>query len=221
MKGFYLINKPAGITSHDVINRLRKITGEKTIGHAGTLDPAASGLLIIAIGKELTSKISKYVGLDKEYIASVTLGKVSSTYDKEGEIRQVSSKKPSEGELENVLENFTGTYNQIPPIYSAKKIKGQPAYKLARKGQEPKLKPVPATIYQIQMLEYNYPYLKIKTLVSSGTYIRSLAHDIGQKLGTGAYLSSLVRTKIGNYLLEQAVNVDEIQSPYDLEKAKI
>lgn len=221
MTGFFLIKKPTGMTSHDVIDRLRKITGEKTIGHAGTLDPAASGLLIIAIGREYTKKIQEFVGLDKEYEAEVTLGKESSTYDAEGEIIDISNVQPNLEEVKSAIQKLTGTYEQMPPIYSAKKIKGKKAYELARKGQSAELTPKKITVFDINFVAYDYPVLKIKTKVSSGTYIRSLAHDLGKLLKTGAYLSGLERTSVGTYFLSQAANLESVEDPKDLERAKI
>ena len=233
MHGIYLINKPKGITSHDVVNYLRKITGEKTIGHAGTLDPLASGLMIVAIGREFTKKISKYSKLDKEYTAEATLGATSTTYDAEGIIRHpelVSGSpaqipdhvrndeiiKHSQEEVDRVLQGFVGSHDQMPPIFSAKKIGGQKAYDLARQGKAVDLKAVPVTITEIKLLDYRYPLIKFSAQVSSGTYIRSLVHDIGQKLGTGAYMSGLVRNSIGEYQLDQATDLYQIKSVTDL-----
>lgn len=220
MNGIYLINKPKGITSHDVVDYLRKITGEKTIGHAGTLDPLAEGLMIVAIGREFTKQISNFSKLDKEYVVEAILGATSTTYDAEGEITNVKCKMKNEEikqkEIEVVLQDFTGEQNQMPPIFSAKKIKGQKAYDLARQGKAVELKAVPVNIYNIKLLNYQYPNLQFSAGVSSGTYIRSLVHDIGQKLKTGAYMSSLVRTAIGDFKLEQAVDLYQIKLPSDL-----
>src|SRR3989338_10380665 len=219
--GFYLINKPVGITSHDVIDRLRKITGERTIGHAGTLDPAASGLLIIAVGREYTKRISEYSGLNKGYIAEIELGKTSTTYDSEGDIEDCADYTPTDTEVKNALGNFEGGYMQKPPVYSAKKIKGRKAYELARKGKEVELQPVKVKIIDLEVQYFEHPILRIRTTVSAGTYIRSLAHDIGQKLGTGAYLKSLIRTKIGDFALDKAINLSDVHNPDDLLAAKI
>ena len=226
--GIFLINKPTGMTSHDVIDFLRKVTGERTIGHAGTLDPAASGLLIVAVSREFTKKLNQYLKLDKEYIASIELGKVSTTYDSEGEIADTALvvgrqqvQTPSQREIVSTIDKFLGNYKQLPPAFSAKKIRGKKAYELARKGKDVDLKPVPVTIHTIEVLTYNYPNLQLRTRVSSGTYIRSLAHDIGQKLGTGAYLSALQRTKIGEYDLSRALALTDIKSAEDLEKSRI
>lgn len=214
--GLFLINKPSGITSHDVVDYLRKVTHEKTIGHAGTLDPMASGLLIVAIGREFTKQISKFSGLAKEYIASVTLGKNSTTCDAEGKLSAISGREPNIEEIKLVLNDLIGWQEQMPPIFSAKKIKGKKAYDLARAGKEVELKPVKVQIKSINLLRYQYPEIELRAEVSAGTYVRSLAYDIGMKLQTGAYLSKLIRTKIGNYTLEKAVDLNAVKSPNDL-----
>ena len=225
MHGIYLINKPAGITSHDVVDYLRKITNEKTIGHAGTLDPLASGLMIVAIGREFTKKISNFSKLDKEYIAEATLGATSTTYDKEGIIQnaklKIKNNNIDQKEIEQALDSFVGTYAQMPPIFSAKKIKGQKAYDLARQGKPVDLKPVNIKIYAIKLLDYQYPLLKFQVKVSSGTYIRSLIDDVGKKLGEGAYMSGLIRTQIGEYDLSRAINLQQIKSFNDIFPYKI
>jgi tRNA pseudouridine55 synthase len=209
--GFLLINKPKGITSHDVIDKLREITKIKKIGHAGTLDPFATGLLILGVGRDFTKRLSIFQKKDKEYIATLELGKESDTFDIEGKILKKEIKKiPSRKEIEEILKNFLGEILQIPPIFSAKKIKGKKLYELARKGIKIKPKPQKVKIYEILILDYNFPYLKIKVKCSSGTYIRSLANDIGKKLGCGAYLYELKRTKIDNFSIEKAVDLDKI-----------
>jgi len=206
--GFILVNKPAGITSHDVVDKLRKITKIKKIGHAGTLDPFATGLLILGIGREFTKKLVIFQRQDKEYIAKLRLGAESDTFDREGKIIERKIEKiPEKQEVEEVLKNFLGEIEQIPPIFSAKKIKGKKLYELARKGIKLQPKPQRVTIYEISILEYNFPFLKIKVKCSSGTYIRSLASDIGKKLGCGAYVEELTRTKIGSFSLDDAVEL--------------
>ena len=210
--GFIIINKSSGPTSHDIINQLRRITGIKKIGHAGTLDPFASGVLICAIGREATREIDAFVKLDKEYIAEIFLGAETDTYDRTGKIKN-SELKTVSLELEaikNVINNFIGLQMQIPPMYSAKKINGQTLYKLARKGVEIKRMPNEINIYDIEILNYSYPIFKLKINCSSGTYIRSLAHDIGHVLGVGAYLKELTRTKIGKYDIGRAVRIDQV-----------
>jgi tRNA pseudouridine55 synthase len=209
--GFILINKPAGITSHDVVDKLREITKIKRIGHAGTLDPFATGLLILGIGREFTKKLSIFQKKDKEYIATLKLGAESDTFDKEGKIVEKKVEKiPERKEIEEVLKSFFGEIEQIPPAFSAKKIKGKKLYELARKGIKVEPKPQKVKIYEISILEYNFPYLKIKVKCSSGTYIRSLANDIGKKLGYGAYVEDLMRTKIGEFSIENAVELSKL-----------
>lgn len=173
------------------------------VGHTGTLDPFATGLMILVIGKECKNA-SNYSKLDKVYQATIRLGETSSTGDPEGEITQVSETEPTKAEIEKVLKIFIGEIEQTPPIYSAIKIDGQRAYKLARKGQKVDMPSRKITIYSIKILTYKYPNLVIEAHVSSGTYIRTLAEDIGKKLDTGAYCSELRRTKVGEYSLESS-----------------
>ena len=216
LSGFFLIDKPIGPTSHDVVGVLRRISGERTIGHAGTLDPLASGLLIVAIGREFTKQIDKFKNLDKIYEAEVCLGEESNTYDREGSLTAVSDRQPSEKEIKEILANFVGAQEQLPPIFSAKKIKGESAYKSARAGRSVELKPVSVNIKGIDLISYHYPKVVFSTEVSAGTYIRSLAHDIGKKLGIGAYLFNLRRVSIGGFSAAKAIKLDEIRSVDDL-----
>ena len=220
LEGFLLLNKPSGPTSHDIVDKLRKITGIKKIGHAGTLDPFASGLLILAISRSATKQINKFVKLDKEYVARLHLGAETDSYDRTGEIKEyqhneenmanLSKKKISSKEVRIVLESFLGPQKQIPPMFSAKKVKGQKLYKLARKGIEVKREASDINVYKIKLLELSWPFLEIKVSVSSGTYVRSLALDIGRKLKTGAYLEELQRTKIGEYDIKNALELENL-----------
>ena len=201
--GIILIDKPAGWTSHDVVakvrSELRRKEGKKVkVGHTGTLDPAATGLLVLLTGS-YTKRAAEFSKLDKVYEAELALGATSSTGDKEGEIAPKSAKKPTKSAVLAVLEAFTGKISQTPHAYSAIKIGGQRAYNLARQGKEVKIEPRTVEIYEITDVAYSYPKLCFTAKVSSGTYIRSLAEDIGEKLGTGAYLSYLRRTKVGQY----------------------
>jgi len=210
-KGFILINKPLGFTSHDVVDKLRAITKIKKIGHAGSLDPFARGLLILGIGREFTKKLAFFQKKDKEYIATLKLGAESETFDKEGKIIKKNVERiPKKKEIEKVLKQFLGEIEQIPPIFSAKRIKGKRLYELARKGIKIEPWPQKVKIYNLEILEYCFPYLKIKVNCSSGTYLRSLAHEIGQKLKCGAYLEDLIRTKIGDFSLDDSVNLSEL-----------
>lgn len=209
--GFILIDKPSGITSHDVVDFLRKITGIKKIGHGGTLDPIATGLLILGIGKKATKKLKDIQKLDKEYIATIKLGATSNTFDREGKIEEKKIEKiPDIKELEKVLKNFVGEIEQIPPLFSAKKISGKKAYELARKGIKINLRPKRVKIYGIEILDYSFPYLKLKISCSCGTYIRSLANDIGEKLKCGGYIEELKRTKVGNFSINEAQKLQKL-----------
>jgi tRNA pseudouridine55 synthase len=210
MPKFILIDKPAGITSHDVVGRLRRITGERRIGHAGTLDPFATGLLILGIGREATRELDKFLKLDKEYVAALRLDAVSDTADRTGKITELPKKEVSETDIKKILKKFTGEMEQIPPMFSAKKINGKKMYELARKGIEVKRQPVKINIYDLEFLEYSYPILKIRVRSSSGTYIRTLAEDIGRALGSGAYLEELRRTKIGPYDIKDAHRLEKL-----------
>ncbi len=208
-----LIDKPAGWTSFDVVAKIRsgiraeyRARGEKPtkkqlrVGHAGTLDPFATGLLIILKG-DACKKAGEFLKLDKVYEATIRLGRTSTTGDPEGEITEVSSKVPSIGEVTAVLEQFKGEITQRPPIYSAVKVNGQRAYKLAREGKEFEVPERTVQVYSIDLLSYAYPELKIRIHVGSGTYIRSLAGDIGQALGVGAYCDELRRISIADWHL--------------------
>lgn len=217
--GFILIDKPAGMTSHDVVDRLRRISGIKKIGHAGTLDPFATGLLIMGVGREATRQLDRFLKLDKEYIATLKLGAVSDTYDRDGVITKNTENKKtlktlSQEEIENVLEDFRGEIDQVPPMYSAKKVKGKKLYELARQGKEIERKSVRIKIYELRIKNYNFEegLLSIICRVSSGTYIRSLGHDIGAQLGCGAYVDELRRTSIGSFQVTDAAMLAELTS---------
>jgi len=207
MNGLLLVNKPAGISSFDCIRRLRRTTGVKKIGHAGTLDPAATGLMLILFGTAC-KQAQQFSKLDKTYIAQIELGKNSTTGDQEGELTNISERQPDLGEIERTLGLFIGEITQTPSKYSAIKIDGQEAYKRARRGEEVVMPSRQVTINSIDLISYKYPYLEISADVSSGTYIRSLAEDIGKELDTGAYLADLTRTTIGEYDLKDAVELD-------------
>lgn len=211
-----LIDKPAGMTSFGVVARVRRKLSEQLgkkakVGHTGTLDPFATGLMIIVTGKECRNAMS-YSKLDKEYEATIRLGQTSSTGDPEGEITETSSIKPSREAVEAALERFRGDITQRPPIFSAIKINGRRAYDLARKGEAVEIPERSVTVFSLELLDYTYPYVRIRTHVSSGTYIRSLAVDIGNVLKTGAYCVELRRTKVAEYDVRDAVNLDEFMN---------
>lgn len=216
MNGIIAVNKPKGPTSHDIIDQIRKTTGEKRVGHAGTLDPLASGVLVVAIGRENTKKINEFVKKEKEYLAKIKLGETSSTDDEEGEKHIMAnvgtvSRLPDETAVKNVLSEFIGEIEQTPPAYSAIKVKGKKAYAMARKGEAMTLSPRKVFIREIELLKYEWPYLEIRIVCGSGTYVRSLARDLGEKLGLGAYLADLVRTRVGDFTLKNALTLAQIK----------
>ncbi|OGH78210.1 MAG: tRNA pseudouridine(55) synthase TruB [Candidatus Magasanikbacteria bacterium RIFOXYC2_FULL_40_16] len=220
LMSYVLVDKPKTWTSHDVVGYLRKVLKIKKIGHAGTLDPFATGLLIVGVGRESTKRLDEFKNLLKTYIATLQLGAISDTGDSTGVITNLPQplltkeghalSPPTKGELEGVLDSFIGEQDQIPPMYSAKKIEGKKLYELARKGIEIERKPNKINIYEIKLLEYSYPQLKIEVICSAGTYIRTLAQDIGAALDVGAYCDELERTKIGDYSIKDGVNPKKI-----------
>jgi tRNA pseudouridine55 synthase len=199
-QGILPISKPKGKTSFSLVSMLRKLTQIRKIGHAGTLDPFAEGVMILLIGKRYTQMSNRFLNQDKEYIANAHLGITTDSYDIEGEITAQSSLVPSLEQIENTLLQFQGTILQTPPMFSAKKVGGKKLYELARKGITIERQRVPVTL-RIELLDYTYPHLKLKVQCSKGTYLRSLAFDIGQELGCGAHLSSLTRTQSGSFTL--------------------
>lgn len=213
--GVLLVDKPAGWTSFDVVAKIRsQIRAEYRernetptkrqlrVGHTGTLDPFATGLLIILLG-DATKRSDEFLKLDKVYEATIHLGATSTTGDPEGDITAVSSEQPSPEAVQQVLQRFQGSITQTPPVYSAIKINGQRAYKLARQGKNVEIPSRQVTIYGIELVDYTYPALKIRAHVSSGTYIRTLAADIGTRLGIGAYCRELRRIAVGTYTLQR------------------
>lgn len=203
------IDKPAGMTSFGVVARIRRILSQQAgkkvkVGHCGTLDPFATGLLILVTGKECRNAMH-YTKLDKVYEATIRLGQISTTGDPEGKISKVHTlSHPDILTIKSTFERFTGDIKQRPPVFSAIKINGKRAYKLARDGKEVDMPERMVTIYSLKLIEYNYPLLKVRAHVSSGTYIRSLVVDIGETLGTGAYCQELRRTQIANWQVDQA-----------------
>jgi tRNA pseudouridine55 synthase len=218
---FLLIDKPAGITSHDVVDKLRRITGERTIGHAGTLDPFATGLLIVAVGRDATKHLQKYVGMDKEYEAEIRLGETTPTLDPESEVIDVSKHEGhrivvTKDELKAALKQLTGKIDQVPPMHSAIKKGGKKMYELARQGIDMKLEPRPVAIHEFKQtskaeVDYRLPVtISARITCSSGTYIRALARDLGQTFQSGGYLLNLRRTKIGKYPVQDAVTLERL-----------
>jgi len=210
MNGLVLIDKPAGCTSHDVVNRWRKLANTKRVGHLGTLDPMATGLLAIITGN--ATRLAQYFERDdKTYVAEITFGIVSDTYDVEGEVMATGVAAPADpAVIIAALARYKGRFFQTPPAVSAKKIAGVPAYKLARKKVPVELKPVEVEIKRLDVREVSANKLSVTVTSSSGTYIRSLAHDLGQDLGCGAALSKLRRTNIGDFSIENARGLDDL-----------
>ena len=207
--GILIINKPKDWTSFDVVAKIRNKLNVKKVGHTGTLDPQATGVLVLCIGKG-TKLCQKLTGLDKEYVCDITLGASSTTDDIEGELTPVpDATEIPLTDVENILSEFTGTFKQMPPDFSAKKIKGKKAYELARKGKKPELKPAEVTVHQIELLDYKWPVIKLKVHCGKGFYVRSLARDIGEKFGVGGYLSALQRTRVGHFSLERAITIEQ------------
>jgi tRNA pseudouridine55 synthase len=209
--GILLVDKPIGISSFDCIRALRRQTGLRKFGHAGTLDPMATGLMIILVGGA-TKQADRFLKQDKTYTAQLSLGHVSSTGDAEGELTAVSDRRPAQSQVAAALKTLTGQISQIPPAYSAIKINGQPAYRRIRRGEEVVIPARTVTIYTMDLDSYAYPHILLHAHVSSGTYIRTLAADIGQHLHTGAYLSALRRTSIGDYSIKQAHKLSDISA---------
>ena len=208
-----LIDKPSGMSSFGVVARVRRILTKKNghkvkVGHAGTLDPFATGLLILLTVKN-TKKATEFLKLDKWYNATICLGKTSTTGDPEGEIKITNSHILDQNTISKTLATFRGRIQQTVPQYSAVKIKGQRAYKLARGGKKVEMPTREVEIYQLDLVDYKWPYLKIRCHVSSGTYIRTLGEDIGKALGVGGYLTELRRTQIGDFKIQDATPLDE------------
>ena len=203
------VYKPKGPSSNHIIGRLRRLTGLKRIGHAGTLDPLARGVLVVGIGREATKKLSTVVKTEKEYVAEITLGMESTTDDEAGEKTVIQTDlEPGLAEVQAALPQFLGRIEQVPPKYSAVKIKGAKAYRLSRRGHDVQLKPRPVEIKTIEVLSYQWPKLRLRVVCGPGTYIRSLARDLGRALGTGGYISDLERTRVGSWDREQAISIE-------------
>lgn len=220
MQGLLLVDKPADWTSFDVVNYVRRIIanaeGKKPknikVGHTGTLDPFATGLLILLIGKEYTKRAGEFSKLDKTYEVTMKLGFTSSTGDPEGEITTGSDRKSTKQELQTAIKQFTGEISQTPPAFSAVKVDGQRAYKLARAGKEVVIEPRQVTINRLELVSYEYPKAILIADVSSGTYIRTLVEDIGKVLAVGAYTTALKRTHIAKFNLSDALRVKNLDS---------
>lgn len=209
--GVLSVDKPEGPTSHDIVARARKAVGTRRIGHTGTLDPFASGLLLLCVGP--ATRLSEYLtGLDKEYLATARLGIRTDTHDREGRTVRVRDgwRSLEADEVERTLADLTGSLEQVPPVFSAKKVKGESAHRLARRGEAPELPPVAVTVHELELLGLDLPDVRFRVLCSSGTYVRALARDLGEALGVGAHLTALRRTRVGPFDVEGALPGDAL-----------
>jgi tRNA pseudouridine55 synthase len=210
--GFLVINKPVGMTSHDVVQRVRKWAKQRRVGHLGTLDPMATGVLPIALGE--ATKLSRLLTHgDKSYSARIRLGVETTTYDREGEVvHETAGPWPEREQIEKALEHFRGEIDQTPPPFSAVKVDGQPSYRRARRGEEFRLEPRRIRLDRVELVGYEPPVFSVEVECSAGTYLRSIAHDLGRALGTGAHLWALIRTRSGPFLLYQALSLEELDA---------
>ncbi len=212
IEGLLLIDKPRGCTSFSLIPYLRKRLSVKKIGHAGTLDPFATGVMVLLVGRRYTRLSNQFLECDKEYLATIYLGKSTDTYDCDGIVTAESPYIPSAAEVAQVINFFQGTIEQVPPMYSAKKQQGKKLYQWARQGIE---RPRPAALVNVEtnLISYSYPYIVLRVNCSKGTYIRSIAHECGLKLNCGAYLVELQRTRSGGFHLDECLGMDDVRSP--------
>lgn len=214
MDGIIIIDKEPGFTSHDVVAKMRGICGQKKIGHTGTLDPGATGVLPVCLGSG-TKLCGMLTDRDKEYVAGLLLGVETDTQDITGKVLAQRPAEVSEEEVYRVCESFVGDYDQVPPMYSALKVNGKKLYELARAGKEVERKARPVRIHELEILEYRMPVVKIRVVCSKGTYIRTLCADIGERLGCGGTMQSLRRTAVGRFGLDSAVTLGELQRMKD------
>ena len=214
VSGVLVIDKPIGLTSHDVVQIIRRGTGIRRAGHTGTLDPRASGVLVVLLGPAV--RLSEYVSAsDKRYQATIRLGSTTDTYDSEGVITsEAPASHITEEGFDEILQTYVGEIEQVPPPYSAVKVKGRKAYEMARKGEQVELQPRKINVYSLDVLEWDPPEVVVDAYCSSGTYIRSLANDLGESLGTGAYLIGLRRTKSGRFTLREAVPLRRLKEAF-------
>ena len=214
VSGVLVIDKPVGMTSHDVVQAVRRGTGIRRAGHTGTLDPRASGVLVVLVGPAV--RLSEFVSAsDKRYQAIIRLGESTDTFDAEGEVTRRSPVNISEEQIAEALTQFEGTVEQVPPAYSAKKIQGKKAYELAREGEEVELDAKEIDVYHLELLEWDPPEAIVDVYCSSGTYVRALANDLGEVLGCGGHLVGLRRTKSGEFALRDAIQLRKLQEAFD------
>lgn len=210
VEGILLLNKPVGKTSFQLVATLRKKLGVRKIGHAGTLDPFATGVMVMLIGRNYTKLSDQFLCNDKEYVAEVKLGIATDSHDCDGEVIATSDLIPSLHDIEKALEYFQGDIEQVPPMFSAKKVNGKKLYEMARKGQTIERKAVKITV-RTDLLEYSYPFVRIRVSCSKGTYIRCIAHELGQHLGCGGHLTALERTRSGKFPIGDCVPWADVQ----------
>lgn len=218
MKGVLLVDKPAGLTSHDVVDHVRAASGIRRIGHTGTLDPGATGLLVLCIGS--ATRLAQYVtDMDKTYEGTMRLGVITDSYDLDGKrLEERPVPDLQEDAIREAMARYVGDIEQLPPMVSAVKVGGQRLYKLARKGQEVERERRPVTVYEFSLLNFTPPDAQIRVRCSRGTYVRTLCHDVGQDLGCGAALASLRRTRVGKHAIENAARIDDLKTPDDVRK---
>jgi tRNA pseudouridine55 synthase len=212
---FLNIDKPSGMTSHDVVDAVRRVVGQRSVGHTGTLDPFATGVLVLALGR--ATKLARFLaGADKAYRGQITLGQATTTYDCEGEVTQTGPIDHLDQEgIDAAMGRQRGAIEQVPPAYSAKKVGGKKLYELARRGETVEVEPKPVTVHEFVLEGWEPPLVHFRAVVSSGTYVRSLAHDLGQALGCGAHLNQLARTQVGRHTLEESIPLAELEANPD------
>ncbi|MCB1149790.1 MAG: tRNA pseudouridine(55) synthase TruB [Chlamydiia bacterium] len=208
-EGVILIDKPEGKTSFHLVAVLRKLLNVKKIGHAGTLDPFATGVMVMLVGRNFTRLSDKFLTQDKEYVATLKLGEATDSYDREGQVTHTSTTIPTLAEVEEALSKFQGAVEQIPPMFSAKKVGGRKLCDLARQGETIERKPVIVQL-KTELLDYTYPHLEIKVSCSKGTYVRSIAHDLGVMLGSYGHLIRLKRTRSGTFRIDECTPLESL-----------
>lgn len=213
-EGIFAVYKDEGKTSHDAVDVVRRATGERRVGHAGTLDPCAKGVLVVGVGRAATKQLGQIVGTEKEYLTRIKLGWRSTTDDREGRKEAVDVlEAPSEARVREVLAGFLGVISQMPPAFSAVKIGGRAAYKLARAKKLVALSPRQVEAREIELVRYEWPYVDVRLVTGSGFYVRSFARDLGEALGTGGYVEQLERTRVGTFTKEQAIRLSDLVTP--------
>jgi tRNA pseudouridine55 synthase len=210
-EGIIAIYKAEGMTSHDVVDMVRRHTGQKRVGHAGTLDPCAKGVLVVGVGRAATKRLGEIAGTEKEYVTRIRLGVRSTTDDREGQKEQVDvSTTPSLQQIQEALTTFKGVIPQRPPAFSAIKVGGRPAYRLARAKKQVELAAREVEVKEIELLTYEWPFLDLRMVTGPGVYVRAIARDLGEALGTGGYVEQLERIRVGSFVKEQAVRLSDM-----------